>query len=83
MQLVLCRFGVEVNPGESFHVIRCVEVVVFQLGLKVVQQVGVGRFAQDRAVVIRLERLLDVLGLVREVDNRRFLLVRRVNTVQP
>ena len=46
------------------------------------QLVRVGLLAQDRRAVVRLERLLDRVGVVHEVEHERIVLLR-VRAVEP
>ena len=71
---VLGRPGVEVHPGEGPDVVGREHAEVEQPVLNLVEEVGVGLLREQGGLVVRLEGLLDLVGLVGEVEHHRALL---------
>lgn len=82
VELVLRALGIPVDRGEAIHVFGGVEGERLQVGLQVVEQVGIGALGEHGAVVVGLEGSLDVLGLVGEVQHQRLVLAG-MDAVEP
>ena len=82
IKLILCGLGIEVETGEGIHLRPGEDVEVEELTLEVVKEVRVGGFRKERPLVVRLEGLLDVVGLIGEVQDHRLGLIW-VGPVQP
>ena len=72
---VLGCLRTEVRPCECLDVGGREHSEVEQPALDFVQQVGVGLFGEESGFVVRLEGLLDLIGVVGEVEDHRAVLV--------
>src|SRR5262249_26277198 len=94
VQAILNCPEVEVDRGKNVHLGVVVKVEGGEPDLKVVKEIRVNALNQKRPLVIGLEGLPDVIGLVGEVEDHRFLFagmnaiqaaqgLDRVDTIQP
>ncbi len=74
--------GVEIHPGERLHIRLGVHREAKQPGLMLVEKIRVGAFGEQGGFVVGLERRLDLVGFVREVEHHGALLLR-VSPVEP
>ena len=70
---ILRRLGVEIHLGKDIHVGISVDREGAQARRHLVQQIGVGRFRQQRGLVVGFEGGLNLVGLVGEVEHHRAL----------
>ena len=69
VELVLRRFRSRSRPGEAVDVGVGVDGKRGELRLNVVEQVRIGRLGEERRLVVGLEGVLDLVGLVGEVEH--------------
>ena len=63
-----CAFD-EIEAREGFYFTQIEDGKTEEVGLELVKEIRVGAFLQDGRLEIRLKSQLDLLGLVREVEN--------------
>src|SRR6266852_1140829 len=82
VKAILRRLGIEVDLGEAVHVRRGVDWELEKAPLDFVQEIRIGRFREERRLVVRLESGPDLVGLVREVEHHGALLLG-VRAIKP
>jgi hypothetical protein len=81
VQLVAVR-AAEVERDEAVDFLVAVDLVSVELGLEVVELVGVGLLAEKRGAIVGLEGRLGDVGVVHEVEHHHVVLAR-VRPVEP
>ena len=67
---------VQVLPREDIYLFLGIDLGVVEIGLQIVQLVGIGLLGQDRGAVEFGERVADGVGIVQEVQDEDVVLVR-------
>lgn len=81
VELVAVR-AVQVEPHQVVDLLLGVDLVAVQIRLQVVQFIRVGFVTEDSGAVIGLERLLDGLRVVVEIEHKGVVLLR-VGAIEP
>ena len=72
----------QVQPHQIFHLLPVVYLIAVQAGFQVVQLVRVGLLAEDGGAVVVLERVLNRVHVILEVEHERIVLLG-MGSVQP
>ena len=60
-----------------------IDVLLVELGLKLVELPRFGPLPDTRGLIVRLERLVDLLGVVHEIQHEGAVLLARAGAVEP